>query len=60
MPKACPYVWAKSFFGTHSGGDEGRWGYKKALGLGSQGLRLMIAIESVYFITFAEEVVPSV
>ena len=59
-PKACPYVWAKSFFGTHSGGDERRWGHKKALGLGSQGLRLMIAIESVYFITFAEEVVPSV
>ena len=40
--------------------DEGRWGHKKALGLGSQGLRLMIVIESVYFITFAEELVPSV
>ena len=40
--------------------DERRWGHKKALGLGSQGLRLMIVIESVYFITFAEEVVPSV
>ena len=40
--------------------DEWRWGHKKALGLGSQGLRLMIVIESVYFITFAEEVVPSV
>ena len=40
--------------------DERRWGPKKALGLGSQGLRLMIVIESVYFITFAEEVVPSV
>ena len=37
MPKACPYVWAKSFFGTHSGEDERRWGHKKALGLGSQG-----------------------
>ncbi len=59
MPKACPYVWAKSFFGTHSGEDERRWGHKKALGLGSQGLRLMIVID-VYFITFAEEVVPSV
>ena len=40
--------------------DERRWEHKKALGLGSQGLRLMIVIESVYFITFAEEVVPSV
>ena len=38
----------------------GGGGHKKALGLGSQGLRLMIVIESVYFITFAEEVVPSV
>ena len=41
-------------------GDERRWGHKKPLASGSQGLRLMIVIESVYFITFAEEVVPSV
>ena len=41
-------------------GMGGGGGHKKALGLGSQGPRLMIAIESVYFITFAEEVVPSV
>ena len=41
--------------------DERRWGgIKKPLASGSQGLRLMIVIESVYFITFAEEVVPSV
>ena len=45
---------------TTLSGEGGGGGQKKALGLGSQGLRLMIAIESVYFSTFAEEVVPSV
>ena len=59
MPKACPYAMAKSFFGTHSGGDEGRWGNKKPSAWEAEGWD-MIVIESVYFITFAEEVVPSV
>ena len=59
MPKACPYVWAKSFFGTHSSEDGRRWGNKKPSAWEAEGWD-MIVIESVYFITLAEEVVPSV
>lgn len=40
-------------------GEEGRWGNKKPSAWEAEG-RDMIVIESVYFITFAEDVVPSV
>lgn len=40
-------------------GGDGRWGNKKPSAWEAEGWD-MIAIESVYFITFAEEVVPSV
>lgn len=40
-------------------GEDGRWGNKKPSAREAEGWD-MIVIESVYFITFAEEVVPSV
>lgn len=42
-----------------NGEDEGRWGNKKPSAWEAEGWD-MIAIESVYFITLAEDVVPSV
>lgn len=40
-------------------GEDGRWGNKKPSAWEAEGWD-MIVIESAYFITFAEEVVPSV
>ena len=60
-PKASDFYQLNRYSINENSGDERRWGgTKKPLASGSQGLRLMIVIESVYFITFAEEVVPSV